>query len=98
MLRSLAEPHLVSALVRKRAQLVGDIELAREALRKMVLDLETVDATLLLFDSAYRVESINPKAFRHDDKARWCGATGPTRKGQCGARKGLAVCTLELAR
>ena len=60
----MADPHVVTALVRKRAQLAGDIELAHEALRKMVLDLENLDATLVLFDPDHKVESIKPKAFR----------------------------------
>ena len=60
----MAEPHVITALVRKRAQLAGDIELAHEALRKMVGDLETLDSALLMFDPDYKVESIKPKAFR----------------------------------
>ena len=62
--RPLAEPHVVTALVRKRAELAGDIESAHEALRKMILELENLDATLVMFDPSYRVESIKPKAFR----------------------------------
>lgn len=50
----MAEPHVISALVRKRAELAGDIENAHEALRKMVLDLENLDATLVLFDPGYK--------------------------------------------
>jgi hypothetical protein len=33
---------LLSGLVRRRAELAGDIERAHEALRKMVLDLESL--------------------------------------------------------
>src|SRR5262245_26068328 len=64
MIRGMSEPHVVSALVRRRAELAGDIELAHERLRQMVLDLETLDATLVMFDPSYQVESIKPKAFR----------------------------------
>jgi hypothetical protein len=44
----------------------GEIEKAHEALRRMVLDLENLDATILLlqFEPDLRVESIAPKAFR----------------------------------
>jgi hypothetical protein len=42
----MADPHVVTALVRKRAEPAGDIENAHEALRKMILDLENLDATL----------------------------------------------------
>ena len=36
---------VVSGLIKRRAQLAGDIEKAHEALRGMVLDLENLDAT-----------------------------------------------------
>jgi hypothetical protein len=60
----MAEPHVITALVKRRAQLAGDIENAHEALHKMIADLETLDATLLMFDPSYVVEAIKPKAFR----------------------------------
>ncbi len=55
---------VLGGLVERRARLAGDIENAHEALRKMVLDLESLDATILQFDPDYRVESIKAKAFR----------------------------------
>lgn len=55
---------VVSGLIKRRAQLAGDIEKAHEALRRMVLDLENLDATILQFDPDFRVEAIKPKAFR----------------------------------
>lgn len=55
---------VLSGLVKRRAQLAGDIEKAHECLRKMVLDLENLDATILQFDPDFRVESVRPKAFR----------------------------------
>jgi len=55
---------VVSGLVKRRAQLAGDIEKAHESLRRMVLDLENLDATILQFDPTYQVETIKPKAFR----------------------------------
>src|SRR3984893_8687906 len=56
--------HVLSGLVRRRAQLAGDIENTHESLRKMVLDLESLDATIVQFDPDFRVETIKPKAFR----------------------------------
>jgi hypothetical protein len=56
--------HVLIGLVKRRAQLAGDIELTHEALRKMVLDLESLDATIVQFDPDFRVETIKPKAFR----------------------------------
>src|ERR1700744_4979987 len=55
---------VLSGLVKRRAQLAGDIENPHEALRKMVLDLESLDATIVQFDPDFQVETIRPKAFR----------------------------------
>jgi hypothetical protein len=55
---------VLSGLVKRRAELAGDIERTHDALRKMVLDLENLDATILQFDPDFRVEMIQPKAFR----------------------------------
>lgn len=55
---------VLGGLVERRAKLAGDIENTHEALRKMVLDLESLDATILQFDPDYRVESIKAKGFR----------------------------------
>ena len=60
----MAEPHVITGLVRKRAELAGDIENTHEHLRKMIHELEHLDATLLLFDPSFEVEAIKPKAFR----------------------------------
>jgi len=60
----MAEPHVVSALVRKRAELTGDIERTQDSLQCMIRDLENLDATILLFDADYQIEAIKPKAFR----------------------------------
>src|SRR6266542_4298639 len=55
---------VVSGLIKRRAELAGDIEQAHEALRKMVLDLENLDATIVQFEPDFQVETIKPKAFR----------------------------------
>ena len=60
----MTETHVISALVRKRAELAGDIENGQKAVTRMIAELESVDATIRLFDPAYRVEAIKPKAFR----------------------------------
>jgi hypothetical protein len=52
---------VLSGLVKRRAELAGDIEKAHESL---VLDLENIDATILQFDPTFKVEAIKPKAFR----------------------------------
>ena len=55
---------VVSGLVKRRAELAGDIERTHEQLRQMVLDLENLDATILQFEPDFQVETIKPKAFR----------------------------------
>lgn len=60
----MAEPHVITALVRKRAELAGDIERTQNQIRQMVKDLENLDATILMFDPSYELEAIRPKAFR----------------------------------
>jgi len=47
----------VSGLIKRRAEFAGEIERTREALRKMVLDLENLDATILQFEPDFRVET-----------------------------------------
>jgi hypothetical protein len=55
---------VVSGLVKRRAELAGEIERSHEALRKMLSDLESLDATILQFEPDFKVETIKPKAFR----------------------------------
>jgi hypothetical protein len=49
---------VLNGLVKRRAELAGDIENTHEALRKMVLDLESLDATIVQFDPHFQVETI----------------------------------------
>lgn len=55
---------MISGLVKRRAELAGDIQTTQAKLRQMVLDLESLDRTLLMFDPDYKIECIKPKAFR----------------------------------
>ncbi|MFA7306401.1 MAG: hypothetical protein WC026_06975 [Hyphomicrobium sp.] len=59
---SMADPHVATALVKKRAELSGDIEATQAKLRQMILDLESLDKTLLMFHPDYKIECIKPKA------------------------------------
>jgi len=60
----MAEPHVVTALSKKRAELSGDIERTQKQLQGMIRDLEHLDKMPLLFDPSYEIASIKPKAFR----------------------------------
>jgi hypothetical protein len=55
---------VIAGLIKRRAQLAGDIEKVHEGLRKLIIDLENLDATIVQFDPEYRVEMIRAKAFR----------------------------------
>lgn len=55
---------VLGGLVKRRAELAGDIERMHETLRKLVLDLKALDATIVQFDPDFQVETIKPKAFR----------------------------------
>ncbi len=56
--------YVVTGLVKRRAELAGEIEATHDTLRKMVTDLESLDATIRQFVPDYQVEAIRPKAFR----------------------------------
>lgn len=60
----MAEPHVITALSKKRAELSGDIERTQRELQDVIRDLVHLDRTLLLFDPSYEIASIKPKAFR----------------------------------
>jgi hypothetical protein len=56
--------YVLTGLVKRRAELAGEIEATHERLRKMIEDLEKLDSVILQFDPAHDVEGIKPKAFR----------------------------------
>lgn len=60
----MADPHVITALVKRRSELSGDIETTQKKLQQMIVDLEHLDRTLLMFNPEYRIDTIKPKAFR----------------------------------
>lgn len=56
--------YVVNGLVKRRAALAGEIEHTHEALKKLVADLENLDATIQQFDPSFQVEGIKPRSFR----------------------------------
>jgi hypothetical protein len=52
---------VVSGLIKRRAELAADIERVHECLRKMVLNLESLDATILQLEPDFPGETIKPK-------------------------------------
>lgn len=56
--------YVLTGLVKRRAELAGEIEATRDHLRSLIAALEHLDATIHQFDPTYQVEAIRPRAFR----------------------------------
>ena len=56
--------YVLTGLVKRRAALTGEVEAIHARLRTLLAQLESLDATILQFDPAHRVEAIRPKSFR----------------------------------
>ena len=46
----MADPHVLSGLVAKRAEIAGRIEHMQDQLRQLVIDLDHIDASIHIFD------------------------------------------------
>jgi sigma54-dependent transcription regulator len=57
----MADPHVLTGLIKKRAELAGEIEAAQSRLRMLVIDLDHLDATIRLFKPDIDLEDIRPK-------------------------------------
>ena len=60
----MAEPHVVTALVAKRAEIAGRIEHAQTSLRQLIIDLDNLNATLKLFKPDIDLEESAPSHYR----------------------------------
>ena len=60
----MVKTHAISALTKHRAELVGEIEHSQLHTRKLLENLDHLDATIRQFDPDYKVEEIKPKGFR----------------------------------
>jgi hypothetical protein len=56
----MADSHVISALVKKRAELRGDIIHYKQLIATLDKDLQTIDATIKIFDVDYDISSIKP--------------------------------------
>jgi hypothetical protein len=56
--------YVVSGLVKRRAEIAGEIEQIHEQLKKLLADLETIDDALAVFDPTIACEQIKPRALR----------------------------------
>ena len=56
----MADTHVISALVKKRAELRGDIIHYKQLIATLDKDLANIDATIKIFDVDYDISSIKP--------------------------------------
>ena len=62
----MAETHVISALVKKRAELLGDIEHYEQIIKEFRANLITIDKAIVIFDENYDVGAIEPsKKYRN---------------------------------
>jgi hypothetical protein len=57
----MADPHVVTGLIAKRAELAGQIDHAQTRLRQLIIDLDNLDATIRLFVPDIDLAEIKPK-------------------------------------
>jgi hypothetical protein len=55
---------VISGLVKRRAEMAGEIERTQERLAELVDDLEALYKVILQFDPKYQLATIKAKAFR----------------------------------
>ncbi|MGZ8250376.1 MAG: hypothetical protein ACXWUF_20335 [Methylomagnum sp.] len=60
----MAETHVISALVAKRAEIAGLIAHHRKEVARLSEEAKTLDATIKLFEPGYRTQSIKPKRYQ----------------------------------
>lgn len=56
--------YVLTGLVKRRAEMAGEIEATHEKLKGLLDQLGSLDATIIQFDPGYQPEGIRPKAFR----------------------------------
>lgn len=54
-------PNLLNGLVEKRAEIAGRIEANQQELRKLIVELDVVEATIRIFDPAIDMMAIHPR-------------------------------------
>lgn len=57
------QPNVLHALLRKRAEIAGEIEHAQKRIRNLIVELDHVEATIHLFAPEAKVETMRPKPF-----------------------------------
>lgn len=57
----MAESHVISALIKKRSEVSGEIKHYENLLKKSKLNLQSIDQTIHLFDESYDLRTIKAK-------------------------------------
>ena len=57
----MAETHVLSALITKRAEVSGEIHYYEKLLKKSKLNLQSIDQTIHIFDESYDLRTIKAK-------------------------------------
>ena len=55
--------HVLNGLLTKRAELAGKIDHLQSALRQALIDLDSLDSTIRMFDPDVDLEQVRPKPF-----------------------------------
>jgi hypothetical protein len=56
-----AEPHVLTGLIAKRAEIAGQIEHTQDQLRQLVIHLDHIDASIHIFDPSIKLEEIKAR-------------------------------------
>ena len=54
--------HVLAGLIRKRAEVAGELEEAQSRVRRLMVDIDAVDATIRMFSATVDLAEIKPKA------------------------------------
>lgn len=57
----MADPHVLTGLISKRAEIAGQIEHTQDKLRQLVIDLDHVDAAIHIFDPSIELLEIKSR-------------------------------------
>ena len=57
----MADPHVATGLIAKRAEIAGQIEHTQDQLRQLVIDLDHIDAAIHIFDPSIELEEIKSR-------------------------------------
>ncbi len=82
----MTEPHVVTGLMTKRAELAGMLEHHQAKVRQLVIDLDAIDQVLRLFKPDIELDAIKPKPMP-PRYAAVQGRGGEDRPGDAGRRQ-----------